>query len=66
MQVPFTAVHGSLRISLSRYNTDDDVDRILEVLPRVVASLRRASPYWDQARGVPRSDAVGLMSQKSP
>ncbi len=50
MQVPFTAIHGSLRISLSRYNDDEDVDRIIAVLPEIIASLRRLSPYWDSRR----------------
>jgi cysteine desulfurase len=47
MEVPFTALHGSIRFSLSRYNTDEDVDRILEVFPGIVRNLRRLSPYWD-------------------
>ena len=50
MQVPFTAIHGSLRISLSRYNSDADIDRIIEVLPVIVARLRKLSPYWDDER----------------
>ncbi len=50
MQVPFTAIHGSLRISLSRYNDDADVERIIEVLPEIVANLRRLSPFWDSER----------------
>jgi cysteine desulfurase len=50
MQVPFTAIHGSLRISLSRYNDDTDIDRIIEVLPVVISRLRKLSPYWDDER----------------
>ena len=50
MQVPFTAIHGSVRISLSRYNDDTDVDRIIAVLPQIVADLRKLSPYWDNPR----------------
>lgn len=50
MQVPFTAIHGSLRISLSRYNDESDIDRIIEVLPKIVVRLRRLSPYWDDER----------------
>ena len=57
MQVPFTAVHGSVRFSLSRYNTEADVDRISEVFPPIVANLRRLSPYWDQEHNRPRGDA---------
>jgi cysteine desulfurase len=57
MKVPFTAVHGSVRFSFSRYNTDEDVDRIIEVFPEIVANLRRLSPYWDQEKNVPRPGA---------
>jgi cysteine desulfurase len=61
MKVPFTAVHGSVRFSFSRYNTDEDVDRIIEVFPEIVANLRRLSPYWDQENNVPRADAEHLV-----
>lgn len=47
MEVPFTAMHGSIRFSLSHYNDDADVDHVLDVFPRIVASLRKLSPYWD-------------------
>jgi cysteine desulfurase len=57
LNVPFTAVHGSIRFSLSRYNTEADVDRILEVFPRIVANLRKLSPYWDNENNAPRPDA---------
>ena len=57
MKVPFTAIHGSLRFSLSRYNTDDDIDYVLEVFPAMVANLRKLSPYWDNEKNAPRSDA---------
>jgi len=63
MHVPFTAVHGSIRFSLSRYNTDRDVDRIIEVFPEIVANLRRLSPYWDTANNAPRPDAEKLLEQ---
>jgi cysteine desulfurase len=57
MKVPFTAVHGSVRFSLSRYNTDEDVDTIVRVVPDIVESLRRLSPYWDITHKAPRPDA---------
>ena len=38
--------HGSLRLSLSEYNTDEDVDHILKVVPQVVQQLRNMSPVW--------------------
>ncbi len=45
MGVPFTAVHGSVRFSLSRYNTMDEVDYVLEEMPKVVKLLRDLSPF---------------------
>ena len=45
MGVPFIAVHGSVRFSLSRYNTDEDVDYVLEKLPPVIKNLRELSPF---------------------
>jgi cysteine desulfurase len=40
--------HGSLRISLGKYNTEADVQRLLEVLPPIVERLRRISPFWNK------------------
>lgn len=45
MGVPFIAVHGSVRFSLSRYNTDEDIDYVLEEMPKVVKHLRDLSPF---------------------
>jgi cysteine desulfurase len=58
--VPFTAVHGSVRFSLSRYNTEEEVERTVEVFPQIVANLRKISPYWDNERNAPRPDAPDL------
>ncbi len=63
MKVPFTAIHGSVRFSLSRYNTEEDIDRIIEVFPEVVERLRRASPYWDAKRNAPREEAYQLLQE---
>ena len=57
MQVPFTAMHGSVRLSFSAYTTEAEVRRIAEVFPGVVASLRQMSPFWDQKNNCPRADA---------
>ena len=38
--------HGSLRLSLSEYNTDEEIDHILKVVPEVVQYLRNMSPVW--------------------
>ena len=45
MGVPFTAAHGSTRFSLSRYNTEEDVDQVLKVMPGIVELLRNMSPF---------------------
>jgi cysteine desulfurase len=45
MGVPFTAVHGSVRFSLSRYTTDADIDYTLEQLPPIIDWLRALSPF---------------------
>ena len=49
MGVPFTAAHGSIRFSLSRYNTEDEMDVILEKLPPIIERLRELSPFWKEA-----------------
>ena len=45
MGIPFTAVHGSLRFSLSRYNTEEDINQVIEVMPGIVDKLRKISPF---------------------
>jgi cysteine desulfurase len=46
MGVPFTAAHGSIRFSLSIYNTEEEVDYIVEKMPAIIESLRQMSPFW--------------------
>ena len=48
MGVPFTAAHGSIRFSLSIYNTEEEVDFVLEQLPGIIANLREMSPFWNE------------------
>ncbi len=57
MGVPFTAIHGSVRFSFSRYTSEEDVERIIQVLPEIVRKLRRMSPYWDAEHNRPRPTA---------
>ncbi len=46
MGVPFTAAHGSIRFSLGIYNTEEEIDFIVEKLPPVIENLRNMSPFW--------------------
>ncbi|HOT00280.1 MAG TPA: cysteine desulfurase NifS [Acidobacteriota bacterium] len=50
MGVPFTAAHGSIRFSLSRYNTEAEIDYVLEHLPPLIERLRNISPFWKDYR----------------
>ncbi|WP_243694206.1 cysteine desulfurase NifS [Vibrio viridaestus] len=50
MKIPFTAAHGTLRFSLSRFTKDDDIDHVLNTLPDIVSRLRTLSPYWDNEK----------------
>jgi cysteine desulfurase len=45
MGIPYTSVHGSIRLSLSRLNTDDEIDYILERFPPIISKLREISPF---------------------
>ena len=46
MDLPYTAAHGSIRFSLSRYNTMEEIERVIAAVPPIVAQLRKLSPYW--------------------
>ena len=50
MGVPYTAAHGSIRFSLCRYNTDAEIDFIIEKIPPIISRLRDLSPFWEQAK----------------
>lgn len=54
--LPHAIAHGSLRLSLGPENTEADVERILEEVPRVVEYLRQLSPVWDAAAQKPTWD----------
>ena len=45
--LPHEIAHGSLRLSLGEYNTMEEVDHIIEVVPKVVSYLRNMSPIWE-------------------
>lgn len=46
MGLPYTAAHGAIRFSFSRYNTMEEVDFIMDKLPGIISTLRKISPYW--------------------
>ncbi len=50
MGVPFTAAHGSIRFSLSIYNTEEEIDFVVDNLPPIIERLRNMSPFWSQAQ----------------
>ena len=54
MGIPYTAAHGTIRFSLSRYNTETEIDRVIAAVPPIIGQLRKLSPYWQD--GKPASD----------
>ena len=54
MGIPFTMAHGSIRFSLSVYNTDEEIDFVIEKLPTIIETLRSMSPYWKMGANVCR------------
>ncbi len=49
MGVPFTAAHGSVRLSLSRYNTEEEIDYAIQKIPPIIEKLRKLSPFIPDA-----------------
>ncbi len=58
MGIPYTAAHGTVRFSFSRYNTMDEVERVIQEVPGIVAQLRKLSPYWGENGPVENPDAA--------
>ena len=50
MGVPFTAAHGTIRFSLSLYNTEEEIDFVIDKLPPIIERLRNMSPFWKEAQ----------------
>ncbi len=48
MNVPFTAIHGSIRFSLSRFTTEKEIDYVSEKLPEIIEKITAISPYQDE------------------
>ena len=60
MGVPYTAAHGTIRFSLSRYNSEAQIDRVIAAVPPIIAQLRQISPYWGE-RGAVAENATGFV-----
>lgn len=58
MGIPYTAAHGTVRFSLSRYNTMEEVERVISEIPGIVAKLRKLSPYWSDNGPVENPEAA--------
>jgi len=52
MGVPYTMAHGSVRFSLSVYNTSEEIDFVIDTLPPIIERLRDMSPYWTADKAV--------------
>jgi cysteine desulfurase len=50
MGIPFTAAHGTIRFSLSRYTIEKEIDKVIEVVPEIIEKLRAFSPYWKDGK----------------
>jgi len=46
--VPIEDAHGTIRISIGKYNTKEEIDIVLEKLPQIIEKLRSLSPFWDK------------------
>ncbi len=57
MGVPYTAVHGSIRFSLSRYTTEQEIDSVIDIMPGIIRELRELSPYGREQLSCP-SDII--------
>jgi cysteine desulfurase len=51
MGIPFTAIHGSIRFSLSRYTTEEEIDRVIDIMPGIIKDLRMLSPFGKDKMG---------------
>ena len=52
MNVPFTAIHGSIRWSLSRFTTEDEIDFVIEKLPAIIDKVTAISPYQKELQAL--------------
>ncbi|NDL62954.1 cysteine desulfurase NifS [Acerihabitans arboris] len=58
MGIPYTAAHGTIRFSLSRYTREKEIDYVIGQLPPIIAQLRALSPYWQGDRPLVAENAA--------
>jgi cysteine desulfurase len=58
IDLPHEVAHGSLRLSLNKFNTDEDVNKVLEVLPGITERLRGMSPLWGKQGAKTRAESA--------
>ncbi len=59
MNVPFTAIHGSIRWSLSRFTTEEEIDYVIDKLPGIIEKVTSISPYQKEL------EALKMLKSKS-
>jgi len=52
MGIPFTALHGSIRFSLSRFTTEKDIDYVIDNMPKIMDKLTQISPFQDELKAL--------------
>ena len=60
MNVPFTAIHGSIRWSLSRFTTEDEIDYVIEKLPGIIEKVTSISPYQKELKALKELKTVSV------
>ncbi len=58
MNVPFTAIHGSIRFSLSKYTTEKEIDYVNSVLPGIIEKIRDLSPYQEELAALKKQKSL--------
>lgn len=55
---PHEVAHGSLRLTLSKFTTEEEVDKVIEEVPKIIDYLRRISPVWDELQKGERKHVI--------
>ena len=56
--LPHEVAHGSLRLTLSKYTTEEEIDKVISVVPKIVDYLRKISPVWDELKNGTRQHKI--------